>query len=142
MPPATPTTIRLRSVLTWSPAWLLLALGVLGTGVVLLPLLAPYSPIYSSPVTSAAVRLDVMGGAVVLHLEVYHGVMSRTNIDIDEALVAEVMGRYRLESKRSAVDFALRNLIAEPMSQREILAMRGSGIEFENDQVEAGWTAE
>ncbi|GAA1466374.1 type II toxin-antitoxin system VapB family antitoxin [Microbacterium thalassium] len=67
--------------------------------------------------------------------------MGRTNIDIDEELVAEVMGRYRLESKRSAVDFALRNLIAQPLSMDEILAMRGTGIEFDNDEVEGGWTA-
>ncbi|WP_345544557.1 type II toxin-antitoxin system VapB family antitoxin [Microbacterium jejuense] len=67
--------------------------------------------------------------------------MARTNIDLDEALVAEVMKRYRLESKRGAVDFALRSLITEPMSRDEILAMRGSGIEFENDEVERGWSA-
>ena len=67
--------------------------------------------------------------------------MARTNIDIDEALVTEVMSRYRLESKRSAVDFALRSLVAQPLSRDEILAMRGSGIEFDNDEVESGWTA-
>jgi len=67
--------------------------------------------------------------------------MARTNIDIDEALVTEVMSRYRLESKRSAVDFALRSLVAQPLSRDEILAMRGTGIEFDNDEVESGWTA-
>jgi len=67
--------------------------------------------------------------------------MARTNIDIDETLVTEVMSRYRLESKRSAVDFALRSLVAQPLSRDEILAMRGSGIEFDNDEVESGWTA-
>ncbi|MFT4137343.1 type II toxin-antitoxin system VapB family antitoxin [Microbacterium sp.] len=65
--------------------------------------------------------------------------MARTNVDIDERLIAEVMGRYRLESKRSAVDFALRSLIAQPMTRSEILAMRGSGIEFDNDEVEGEW---
>lgn len=67
--------------------------------------------------------------------------MARTNIEIDEALVLEVMGRYRLESKRSAVDFALRNLIALPLTRDEILAMRGTGIEFENEEIENGWSA-
>lgn len=67
--------------------------------------------------------------------------MARTNIDIDDGLVAEVMRRYRLESKRGAVDFALNSLITQPMSREEILAMRGSGIEFDNDEVEAGWSA-
>jgi len=67
--------------------------------------------------------------------------MGRTNIEIDETLIEQVMGRYRLESKRSAVDFALRSLIAAPLSREEILAMRGSGIEFDNDEVESGWEA-
>ena len=67
--------------------------------------------------------------------------MTRTNIEIDEALVLEVMGRYRLESKRSAVDFALRNLVALPLTRDEILAMRGTGIEIENEELENGWTA-
>ena len=66
--------------------------------------------------------------------------MARTNIDIDDSLLEEVMRRYRLESKRSAVDFALRNLIAQPLSREDVLSMRGSGIEFDNDEVERGWT--
>lgn len=67
--------------------------------------------------------------------------MTRTNIDLDDALVAEVMKRYRLDSKRSAVEFALRTLVGEPMSRADALAMRGTGIEFDNDDVEAGWSA-
>ncbi|MDO5635586.1 MAG: type II toxin-antitoxin system VapB family antitoxin, partial [Micrococcus sp.] len=41
--------------------------------------------------------------------------MTRTNIELDDELVATVMARYRLESKRSAVDFALRQLVREPL---------------------------
>ena len=41
--------------------------------------------------------------------------MARTNIDIDEAACAVVMRRYHLDSKRAAVNFALRSLAAEPM---------------------------
>lgn len=67
--------------------------------------------------------------------------MTRTNIDLDDDLVAAVMARYRLESKRSAVDFALRQLVREPLPVEEILAMRGSGIEVENDEIEGDWTA-
>lgn len=37
----------------------------------------------------------------------------RTNIVIDEALVTEVMETYGLESKRAAVDFALRTVIGK-----------------------------
>ena len=62
--------------------------------------------------------------------------MARTNIDIDERLLAEVMSRYQLQTKRSAVDYALRSLIVEPMSRAEVLEMRGTGIEFDNDEVE------
>ena len=53
--------------------------------------------------------------------------MSRTNIDIDDELVERVMRRYRLPSKRAAVDLALRRLVGEPMSRDEALATEGSG---------------
>ena len=66
--------------------------------------------------------------------------MVRTNIDLDDELVAAVMERYRLGSKRAAVDFALRQLIREPLSRDEILAMRGSGFEVDNNELDNGWT--
>jgi Arc/MetJ family transcription regulator len=53
----------------------------------------------------------------------------RTNIDLDERLVAEAMRRYRLRTKREAVDFALRQLIGEPLSKDVALALEGSGWE-------------
>jgi Arc/MetJ family transcription regulator len=53
--------------------------------------------------------------------------MSRTNIDIDDDLVEKAMKRYRLASKRAAVDLALRRLVGEPMTREEALAMRGTG---------------
>jgi Arc/MetJ family transcription regulator len=53
--------------------------------------------------------------------------MSRTIIEIDDELVERVMRRYRLPSKRAAVDLALRRLAGEPMSRDEALAMEGSG---------------
>jgi Arc/MetJ family transcription regulator len=53
--------------------------------------------------------------------------MSRTNIDLDDALVSKVMRRYRLPTKRDAVDFALRALVGNPMSREEALALEGSG---------------
>lgn len=68
--------------------------------------------------------------------------MTRTNIDLDDELVAAVMKRYRLDSKRSAVDFALRQLVAEPLSRSQVLAMRGSGIEVSNDEIERGWASD
>jgi Arc/MetJ family transcription regulator len=68
---------------------------------------------------------------------VYHGVMSRTNIDIDDALVERVMRRYRLPSKRAAVDLALRRLAGEPMSHDEALAMEGAGWSGDLDELRA-----
>ena len=62
--------------------------------------------------------------------------MSRTNIDIDDELIARVMRTYRLDSKKSAVDFALRQLVRKPMTKEEALAMRGSGFDFTNDELE------
>ena len=59
--------------------------------------------------------------------------MSRTNIDIDDELVATVMQRYGLTSKKDAVDYALRNLAGQPLlTTEEILAMQGANlIEFD-----------
>jgi Arc/MetJ family transcription regulator len=61
--------------------------------------------------------------------------MSRTNIDIDDELIAAAMKMYRLDSKRSAVDLALRRLVGEPLSRDEVLAMQGTGFEFTNDEI-------
>lgn len=66
--------------------------------------------------------------------------MARTNIDLDEELVTAVMNRYRLESKRGAVEFALRQLVSTPLTREQILAMRGSGFELSNDEIEADGT--
>jgi len=53
--------------------------------------------------------------------------VARTNIDIDADLVAEIMRRYGMASKRAAVDLALRRLVGEAMDREEALAMEGSG---------------
>lgn len=57
--------------------------------------------------------------------------MSRTNIDLDDELVEIVMVRYKLKTKREAVDYALRNLAGQPMTKEEALAMCGSMPDFE-----------
>jgi Arc/MetJ family transcription regulator len=59
--------------------------------------------------------------------------MSRTNIDIDDDLIADVMKRHGLKTKREAVDFALRALYVEPMSREEMLEMQGIGWEGDLD---------
>jgi len=53
--------------------------------------------------------------------------MSRTNIDIDDSACREVMKRYRLRTKRDAVNLALRRLAGEPLSLEEARSLRGSG---------------
>lgn len=63
--------------------------------------------------------------------------MSRTNIEIDDELVAAAQRIYRLGSKRSAVDLALRRLVGEPLGRDEALALQGSGFDFTNDEVES-----
>jgi Arc/MetJ family transcription regulator len=68
---------------------------------------------------------------------VYYGVMSRTNIDIDDELIDRVMRRYRLPSKRAAVELALRRLAGEPMSRDEALAMEGAGWSGDLDELRA-----
>lgn len=72
---------------------------------------------------------------------VYHWCMSRTNIDIDDVACAEVMRRYRLDSKREAVNFALRALAAEPLDLDEARRLRGSGWDGDLEEMRAGRTA-
>lgn len=55
--------------------------------------------------------------------------MTRTNIEIDDALVEEAMRRYGLRTKRAVVDLALRRLVGQAMSREEALSMEGSGWE-------------
>jgi Arc/MetJ family transcription regulator len=59
--------------------------------------------------------------------------MTRTNIEIDDALIERVMRRYRLSSKRAAVDLALRRLAGDPMTREEVLAMQGRGWDGDLD---------
>lgn len=68
---------------------------------------------------------------------VYHRCMARTNIDIDDAACASVMRRYRLDTKREAVNLALRTLAAEPLTLAEARAMRGSGWDGDLDEMRA-----
>ncbi|MCW2494513.1 type II toxin-antitoxin system VapB family antitoxin [Jatrophihabitans sp.] len=53
--------------------------------------------------------------------------MSRTNIDIDDDAIAEVMARFDLRSKRDAVNFALNQLRRRPLTASEIDGLSGMG---------------
>lgn len=61
--------------------------------------------------------------------------MSRTNIDIDDELAAEVMHRFGLTTKRAAVDLALRRLVGSPLSREFLLGLEGVGWEGDLDDL-------
>lgn len=64
--------------------------------------------------------------------------MSRTNIDIDDALIGEVMERFHLDTKKSAVEFALRRVLAtgDPVALLEATA--GMGWDGDLDAMREG----
>lgn len=61
--------------------------------------------------------------------EVYCVCMTRTNVDVDDALVAEVMRRYGVTTKKEAIDLALRRLVGVPLSRDFLLSLEGIGWE-------------
>lgn len=61
--------------------------------------------------------------------------MTRTNIDIDDELIAEAMKRYNLPTKKAAVDFALRRLVPVPLTKEFLLNLRGTGYETDMDDL-------
>jgi Arc/MetJ family transcription regulator len=61
--------------------------------------------------------------------------MSRSNIDIDDELAAEVMRRFGLTTKRAAVDLALRRLVGLPLTREFLLGLEGVGWEGDLDDL-------
>ena len=75
--------------------------------------------------------------------------MVRTNVDVDEQACAEVMRRYRLETKDEAVNLALRMAAGEPgegsvrdgdveveaLTVEELRALEGIGWEGDLDEM-------
>ena len=59
--------------------------------------------------------------------KVYGWCMSRTNIDLDDELTAEVMRRFGVTTKKAAVDLALRRLVGAPLSREFLLSLEGVG---------------
>ena len=56
----------------------------------------------------------------------YAACVSRTNIDLDDGLLATIMRRYGVHTKTEAVDLALRHLAGTPMTIAEALDMHGA----------------
>lgn len=66
--------------------------------------------------------------------------MTRTNIDIDDELVARVMRKYGLKTKREAVDFALLKA-AGPMLTAELMeSVHGIGWDGDLDEMRSTGT--
>ncbi|WP_219413094.1 type II toxin-antitoxin system VapB family antitoxin [Pseudonocardia nigra] len=59
--------------------------------------------------------------------------MGRTNIDIDDELVAEAMRKYGLKTKKEAVDLALRRLVGPRLSVEFLKSLEGIGWEGDLD---------
>ncbi|MGH3907145.1 MAG: type II toxin-antitoxin system VapB family antitoxin [Pseudonocardiaceae bacterium] len=61
--------------------------------------------------------------------------MSRTNIDIDDELIAEAMRKYGLRTKREAVELALRRLVGPRLSPEFLESLEGIGWEGDLDEM-------
>lgn len=61
--------------------------------------------------------------------------MARTNIDIDDELVAEAMRKYNLRTKREAVDLALRRLVGPRLTKDDLDAVHGIGWDGDLDEM-------
>ena len=61
--------------------------------------------------------------------------MTRTNIELDDALVAVAMRRYGLRTKREVVDLALRRLVGPELSTEFLLGLEGIGWEGDLDSM-------
>jgi Arc/MetJ family transcription regulator len=66
---------------------------------------------------------------------VYRWCMARTNIDIDDELVGEVMRRYGVSTKREAIDLALRRLVGVPLTKDFLVGLRGIGWGADLDEI-------
>ncbi len=64
--------------------------------------------------------------------------MGRTNIELDDALVAEAMKRYGLQTKRAAVDLALRRLVGPPLTAEFLSGLRGLGWDGDLQALRSG----
>ena len=51
----------------------------------------------------------------------YAWCMGRTNIEIDDDLIARAMAKYGLTTKRSAVELALQRLVGPPLTGEALL---------------------
>ena len=65
----------------------------------------------------------------------YRRCVGRTNIDIDDELVAEAMRKYGFRTKKEAVDMALRRLVGPRLSPEFFESLRGIGWDGDLDEM-------
>lgn len=63
----------------------------------------------------------------------------RTNVEIDDALIAEALRATGLSTKRAAIEEALKRLVAEEHARRALAESAGLGWEGDLDTARAGW---
>lgn len=66
----------------------------------------------------------------------------RTNIDLDDALIAEAMEITGLSTKKATVEKALRDLVRIHRQMRAIDALEGTDWEGNLDEMRTDWDAE
>ena len=59
---------------------------------------------------------------------------TRTNIELDDEIVATAMRLYGTRTKKQTVDLALRRLVGSRLDTDEALSLEGSGWEGDLDQ--------
>jgi Arc/MetJ family transcription regulator len=72
------------------------------------------------------------------------GRMVRTNVVIDEALVTQVMARYGLQSRRSAIDFALHAVLGQEQAAitdpwKAALELEGMWADMTDEEAREIW---
>ena len=60
---------------------------------------------------------------------------TRTNIELDDDMIAAAMRLYGTRSKKDTVDLALRRLVGARLSADDAIAMEGSGWEGDLDRM-------
>ena len=63
--------------------------------------------------------------------------MTRTNVEIDDELIAEAMRRLGVRTKKEAVDQALRRVVGPPLTKEFLLGLEGIGWEGDLDEMRA-----
>lgn len=61
--------------------------------------------------------------------------MTRTNVEIDDDLIAEAMRRLGVRTKKEAVDRALRRVVGPPLTKEFLLGLEGIGWEGDLDKM-------